>query len=227
MSETVEQLTARALPLAEYESVRGGGAGLFDLSERGRIEVSGAEAVQFLNGLITNDVKALAPGTWMTAAFPNVQGRLLALARVVRSTDAQTFLFDTEAATRERVQQNLARFTLAGDFRVQDITAETALLSLQGAQSAVIIERVLGIAATQVERMRLQPDDRGVRVHAARVDDGTDAKLRVDAGLLQDHDLHLAGDESARLTRTDSRELDPRGPTIETLCHEAYDTEFH
>ena len=33
----------------EYEAVRGGrGAGLFDLSARGRVEVSGAEAVRFL-----------------------------------------------------------------------------------------------------------------------------------------------------------------------------------
>src|SRR5918911_455648 len=118
MSETVEQLTARSLPLAglhaqhgatmverdgwllpahygdaaaEYEAVRGG-AGLFDLSERGRVEVSGAEAVQFLNGLVTNDVKALAPGAWMNAAFPNAQGRLLALALVGRVLGAEAAL---------------------------------------------------------------------------------------------------------------------------------------
>src|SRR5919112_225023 len=54
---------------AEYEAVRGGvGAGLFDLSSRGRVEVSGSEAVQFLNGLVTNDVKALAAGAWMGEA---------------------------------------------------------------------------------------------------------------------------------------------------------------
>ena len=122
MSETIEQLTAHNLSRAEYEAVRGGaGAGLFDLSTRGRIEVSGAEAVQFLNGLVTNDMKALAAGAWMYAALPNVQGRLLALARVLRPTAAETFLFETEAATRERVHQSLARFTLAGDFRVRDV----------------------------------------------------------------------------------------------------------
>ena len=181
MSETVEQLSARSLPLAElhrrhgatfaerdgrllpahygdaaaeYEAVRGGGAGLCDLSARGRIEVSGAEAVQFLNGLVTNDVKALAPGAWMNAAFPNVQGRLLALARVVRPGDAATFLFDTEAATHLRVHQNLARFTLAGDFRVRDLTAETAQLSLQGAQTAALVGRLLGAEAARVERRR-------------------------------------------------------------------------
>src|SRR5947209_18688428 len=50
---------------AEYEAVRGGGgAGLFDLSSRGRVEVSGGEAVQFLNGMLTNDVARLEDGAW-------------------------------------------------------------------------------------------------------------------------------------------------------------------
>src|SRR2546423_10998150 len=156
MSETVAQLTARNVSRAEYESVRGGGAGLFDLSARGRIEVRGTEAVQFLNGLITNDVKTLAPGAWMRAAFPNPQGRLVAVARVLRPDDAERFLFDTEAATRERVRQNLERFTFAGDFHVTDLTAETAQLSLQGAQSAPLIARVLGHEAAQLERKRVR-----------------------------------------------------------------------
>jgi len=55
---------------AEYEAVRGAaGAGVFDLSSRGRVEVGGAEAVQFLNGMMTNDVATLAEGAWMHAAF--------------------------------------------------------------------------------------------------------------------------------------------------------------
>ncbi len=153
MKEAAEQLPPRALPLIEYEAVRGGaGAGLFDLSARGRVEVSGAEAVQFLNGLVTNDMKALAPGTWMHAALPNVQGRLLALARVLRPTADETILFETEAATRARLQQTFARFTLAGDFHVRDLTDETAQLSVQGAQASALVARAIGPEAAQLER---------------------------------------------------------------------------
>ena len=84
------------------------------------IEVSGKEAVQFLNGLITNDVAKLEDNTQMSAAFPNVQGRLLAFTRVLRKGDK--FLFETEDATREKVFQNLFRFTFAGDFFVEDLS---------------------------------------------------------------------------------------------------------
>src|SRR5919202_1375455 len=119
MAEAVQRQTT----VEEYEAVRGGGAGVFDLSSRGRVEVSGGEAVQFLNGMLTNDVAKLEDGAWMHAAFPNPQGRLLASVRVLRRGGA--FLFDTEAETYPTVLKHLERFTLAGDFRVRDLTAET------------------------------------------------------------------------------------------------------
>ncbi len=134
--------------LAEYAAVRDEGAGLVDLSSRGRIEVGGAEAVQFLNGLITNDVKTLEDNSWMPAAFPNVQGRLLASVRVIRRGDS--FLFDTESATHAVVLKTLERFTLAGDFRVRDVTHETAHLSVQGRDAARIVGAVLGESAANI-----------------------------------------------------------------------------
>jgi folate-binding protein YgfZ len=140
--------------LFEYAAVRERGGGLSDHSPRGRILVGGSEAVQFLNGLITNDLKTLATNSWMPAAFPNVQGRLLASVRIVRLPDEVTgkndcpaFLIDTEAATHERVLKTIERFTLAGDFRVTDVTYQTALLSVQGSQAAEVMRSVFGEAA--------------------------------------------------------------------------------
>src|SRR2546423_8443885 len=77
---------------AEYDAVRGGaGAGVFDLSSRGRVRVSGGEAVQFLNGMLTNDVARLAGGAGVHAAFPNPPGRLPASARVLPRGGAVLF----------------------------------------------------------------------------------------------------------------------------------------
>ena len=126
--------------MSQYAAVRDSGVGLIDLSARGRISVSGSEAVMFLNGLITNDLKALEENLWMPAAFPNVQGRLLAAVRVLRR--AEDILLDTEAATREKVLTLIERFTLAGDFKVRDVTEETALISLQGRRAAEIVEQI-------------------------------------------------------------------------------------
>jgi len=103
-----------------YLHIRNGGVGSTYRMRRGLIAVSGKEAVQFLDGLITNDMKTLEDGQQMLAAFPNAQGRLLAVVRVLR--DGDRFLFETEDATRDRVFQNLFRFTFAGDFFVEDLS---------------------------------------------------------------------------------------------------------
>lgn len=105
--------------LAAYLNIRNGGIGFYE-QKRGLIAVSGKEAVQFLDGLISNDMKTLKDGEQMLAAFPNAQGRLLAVVRVLRQGDR--YLFETEEATREKVFQNLFRFTFAGDFFVEDLS---------------------------------------------------------------------------------------------------------
>src|SRR5580765_4831243 len=102
-----------------YDEIRDGRAGFYE-QPRGLIAVWGKEAVQFLDGLITNDMKTLEDGGQMLAAFPNAQGRLLAVVHVMRQGDR--YLFETEDATREKVFQNLFRFTFAGDFFVEDLS---------------------------------------------------------------------------------------------------------
>jgi len=140
MSEA--RTTDKNLP-AEYAAVRDGGVGLIDLSSRGRISVSGSEAVMFLNGLITNDLKTLEENRWMPAAFPNVQGRLLAAVRVIRRRD--DILLDTEPATHHKVLKIVERFTLAGDFKVRDLTSESALISFQGRGARELVEKLYGV----------------------------------------------------------------------------------
>jgi folate-binding protein YgfZ len=115
----------------EYAAVRNGGIGFYG-QRRGLIAVSGKEAIQFLNGLVTNDVAKIEENTSIYAAFPNAQGRLLAIVRVRREGDK--FLFETEDATREKVFQNLFRFTYAGDFFVEDLSDNYRYFEIQNSK---------------------------------------------------------------------------------------------
>jgi folate-binding protein YgfZ len=127
----------------DYKSVREGGAGLIDLSaSRSRIRVTGSEAVMFLNGLITNDIKTATTNTWLPAVFPTVQGRLIGAVRILGEDEG--FLIDTENAAHEAILKTISRFTLAGDFRVTDVTSETTLLTVQGRRASEIITAALG-----------------------------------------------------------------------------------
>jgi folate-binding protein YgfZ len=105
--------------LANYHQIHNNTFGYKKLP-RGLFAVWGKEAVQFLNGLITNDVKNLTDNQTIIAAFPNAQGRLLGLVRV--QCQGEKILFETEESTREKIFQNLFRFTFAGDFFVEDLS---------------------------------------------------------------------------------------------------------
>lgn len=113
----------------EYKIFREKGFGFYK-QNRGLIKVWGKEAVQFLNGLVTNDVAKLEENSQMLAAFPNAQGRLLAVVRVLRKGDE--FLFETDEATYEKVFQNLFRFTFAGDFFVEDLSEKYGFVKIIG-----------------------------------------------------------------------------------------------
>ena len=153
--------------LKDYNRIRNGGGGYYE-QRRGLIEVWGKEAVQFLNGLITNDVAALEDGGQMLAALPNVQGRLLAIVRVLRNGDR--FFFETDEVTHEKVFQNLFRFTFAGDFFVEDVSENFRYFEVFGSKrseppalaggflftSAISINHFVPVAAADAFRAELE-----------------------------------------------------------------------
>jgi folate-binding protein YgfZ len=122
-----------------YEQIRSGSPGFYE-TQRGLIAVWGKEAVQFLDGMITNDMKTIEDGSQMLAAFPNAQGRLLAVVRVLRQGDR--YLMETEAATREKLFNSLFRFTFAGDFFVEDLSDQYSAIELFGAEPDLTPESV-------------------------------------------------------------------------------------
>jgi len=61
----------------QYRAMREG-AGLLDRSERGKLLVQGAEAAEYLQGQITNDVEALEPDQGCYAALLDRKGHFVA-----------------------------------------------------------------------------------------------------------------------------------------------------
>lgn len=120
----------------EYDALRHAAA-VIDLSLTAKLEVSGKNAVQFLNGLVTNDVKALPTGTGILAAFLNVQGKVVSLCRFYQT--GAHLLLEYDGTNREVIFKNLSRFVLAGEFFVKDVSEERALLSVQGPTAAELL----------------------------------------------------------------------------------------
>ena len=104
--------------------------GLVDRSARGKLVLRGAEAAEFLQGQVTNDVEALAPGQGCYAALLTHKGKMRADLRLLRG-DAWIWL-DTEGFALPAVLRTVETYSLGRDVRWEDVTAERAILSLIG-----------------------------------------------------------------------------------------------
>jgi tRNA-modifying protein YgfZ len=86
------------------------GAGAFRLS-RDVLAVRGPDALEYLQGQLSQDVAALAVGATADALLLEPDGKLTALLRVTR-LDGQDFVLDTDAGSGEAVAARLRRFIL-------------------------------------------------------------------------------------------------------------------
>jgi folate-binding protein YgfZ len=116
-----------------YRAARLGRA-LFDRSDAGRLLVAGADRASWLQGLLTNDIAALAPGSGCYAAYLTPQGRMISDMRVLALEAA--LLLDVPAAALDRVRQRFEQFIITEDVTIADLTGSLGRLAVHGPGAA-------------------------------------------------------------------------------------------
>jgi folate-binding protein YgfZ len=117
------------LTAADYELLRES-AGLADSSARGKLRLAGAEAAEFLQGQVTNDVEGLAPGHGCYAALLTHKGKVRVDMRVLRGED--WIWLDTEPGLEAVMARTVETYGIGRDVSAEDVTAGYAILSLLG-----------------------------------------------------------------------------------------------
>jgi tRNA-modifying protein YgfZ len=121
---------------AQYRQLREE-CGLLARSARGVLRVSGADAAEYLQGQLTNDVEALEPGDGQYAALLDRKGHMQADMRVLRPA-AEEILLDTEPEGLAATLRHLQTYSIGRDATVADASAERAILSLLGPRSVEV-----------------------------------------------------------------------------------------
>ena len=114
---------------SEYELLTES-VGLVDRSGRAKFLVRGGEAVDFLQGQVSNDVEALQPGSGCYATILTHKGKLRTDLRILRGDD--WLWLDTEAIGHAVIRHTLETYSLGRDVRFEDLTESRSLLSLIG-----------------------------------------------------------------------------------------------
>ncbi|MEO8370366.1 MAG: folate-binding protein [Candidatus Solibacter sp.] len=119
-----------------YQALRHGAAWL-DLSARGRIVARGRDRARLLHAISSNEVKKMTPGTGCYAFLLSPQGRIQADFCLFAFEDHM--LLDTEAELREKVYLHIKRYIIADQVELEDVTATTACIGLEGPGAAAIL----------------------------------------------------------------------------------------
>jgi tRNA-modifying protein YgfZ len=150
--------------------------GLLDSSERGKLALTGAGAVDFLNGQVTNELACLHPGEGRYAAFLTHKGKMLGDLRILAigedpDGEPEELLLDTERVALQTLFDMIRRFKIGFDVELHKRTLESAMLSLIGPRSAVLA----GVEGLPTEEHSHAPAEiSGVPVRAVRTAAGVD-----------------------------------------------------
>jgi folate-binding protein YgfZ len=126
-----------AIATTDYERLRES-AGLVDRSDRGKLLLTGAEAAEYLQGQVTNDVEALAPGQGCYAALLSHKGKVVADMRILRGPDWLSI--DTERHALAALARNVQMYSIGRDVQTRDVTPERAILSLVGPAARTVLD---------------------------------------------------------------------------------------
>jgi folate-binding protein YgfZ len=134
---------------AQYRQLREE-CGLLDRSARGKLLVRGADAAEYLQGQVTNDVEGLEPGKGCYAALLDRKGHMQADMRVLNASavpspriegernSAGGLWVDTEAETLETLRRHLETYKIGREVEIADVTDALTILSLIGPRSTEI-----------------------------------------------------------------------------------------
>jgi tRNA-modifying protein YgfZ len=121
-------------PALEYAGARDQAA-LFDVSHRGKVELTGADAVPFLHNLCTNDIKNLAPGTGCEAFLTTAKAKAVAHLHVWCSPPGQSpasLWLDVAPGGADAVVKHLDHYLISEQVEIADRTTDFGQLHLSG-----------------------------------------------------------------------------------------------
>jgi aminomethyltransferase len=139
----------------EHLAVRNA-AGIFDISHMGEVTVSGAAAAEFLNQLLTNDIKKLTPGLGQYTLMCNERGTVIDDLYAYRLCGDVYFLVINASRIEADVawmQAQAAKFPRRSELTLTDASHNYAAVAVQGPRVKDFINDVISGASISAMRV--------------------------------------------------------------------------
>jgi aminomethyltransferase len=137
----------------EHLAVRNA-AGIFDISHMGEVTVSGADAEKFLNFVLTNDIRKLAPGEGQYTLMCNERGGVIDDLYAYKLSDGVYFLIINASRIEPDVawlKSQAAKFS--GELNLTDASHQYSAVAVQGPRVKDFINDVIPGASISAMRV--------------------------------------------------------------------------
>jgi tRNA-modifying protein YgfZ len=174
--------------------------------KRGMLLVKGPDAAEYLQGQVTNDVEALAPGQGCYAALLDRKGHLVSDMRVLRlESESGGIELDLERDPAAAVLKHLRTYSIGRDVEIEDVGELWVLVSVIGPRAA----EVTGFDGLGPEHAQRHRDWDGAEVLGVATDVGVDLFMRSEQSDAVQQKLRDAGvadvsEEAAEIVRVES-----------------------
>ncbi len=140
--------------LAEHRAVRTA-AGLFDLGHMGQVEITGPDALPFLQYTTTNDVASLEPGEAKYGLLPNDAGGVvddIIVYRAPAGNDGYMVCVNASNTDKDVAWwQELRGRRPDLDVAVRDVSPELGMIAIQGPRAEAIVKRVTDVPVEEID----------------------------------------------------------------------------
>jgi folate-binding protein YgfZ len=146
------------------------GAAVGAVAARRQLAVAGKDRATFLQGLLTNDIQALTPGSGCYAAWLSPQGRMLTDLHVLES--GGMVLLDVPAEVAAATLERLDQFLFSEDVKLGSMADVLTGVWVHGPRAASVLETLLGTSGLDTwggyQHSQFELDEQPVSV--ARID---------------------------------------------------------
>ncbi len=154
------------------------GAGVFPSSHRGTLVVTGAARGEFLNRMVTQELKGISAGDVRPAFWLNRKGRIDADLLLIEL--GERMLIDVDVHQAASAAESLAAFIFSEDVEIREITDQQARLAVHGRLALNAVGVAAGLAALELaDRQARTISIAGHSVVAARRDQVGDVGVEI------------------------------------------------
>jgi len=107
-----------------------------DLSPRVKLRIAGADALRFLNGQISNDLRKASADFAIQASVLSAKGKMNA--NVFISAEGDSFVLDADPEVHEELPARIEKYVIADDVQIEDVTDRFGILHVTGEIAPVL-----------------------------------------------------------------------------------------